>query len=226
MPGETAQIVESLATKRRVLVLGGMAVIAHGLSRTTEDADIWLEPMDSISAWCDVVRSELTPLAGAYFFDVSQHRKISPEELEESIDLAGMVRVGGLDRYLDIFYQPHLLDVEDFDTAWGFATLGLGAARILDESFLIATKVDTGRFSDQQDVSFLEGKLRSEMSAQLAVCDAAEATRLLSRYIDHVTCETALTNPDPEVRELGLSGLRELAADGNPFALAALKKME
>jgi hypothetical protein len=34
MPGETAQIIESLSAKKRVLVLGGMAVIAHGLSIT------------------------------------------------------------------------------------------------------------------------------------------------------------------------------------------------
>jgi len=226
MPGETAQIVESLAAKNRVLVLGGMAVIAHGLSRTTVDADIWLEPMESIPTWCDTVRVELTPYPGCWLFDVSRQRQIERSHLEETIDTAGMVRIGGLDRYLGIFYQPNQLDLEDFDAAWNFATLGLGNARVMDESFLIVTKTDTGRTSDHEDVTFLESKLRSEISARLAVCDAEEASGLFSRYIDHATCQAALTNPDPAVREIGLAGLRELAADGNPFAIAVLKKLE
>jgi len=224
MQGQASQIIESLAAEHRVLVLGGMAVIAHGLSRTTDDADIWLEPMHSISAWCDVVRDALGDFQEVYFFDVSQHRKISPAGLPHTIDTAGMVRVGGLDRYLDIFYQPNQLDVEDFDTAWNFATLGLGKARVMDESFLMATKTDTARPSDQDDVSFLEKKLRKEISSRLATCTPSEATLLFSRYLDHATCEAALTNPEPAVRELGLSGLRELAAGGNPFAIEALKK--
>jgi hypothetical protein len=58
------------------------------------------------------------------------------------------------------------------------------------------------------------------------MCDAEEAAGLFSRYIDHATCEAALANPNPAVREIGLAGLRELAADGNPFAIAALKKLE
>ena len=31
-----------LANRRRVVLLGGMAVILHGLSRSTKDYDIWL----------------------------------------------------------------------------------------------------------------------------------------------------------------------------------------
>jgi len=224
MPGEAAQVIESLASSHRVLVLGGMAVIAHGLSRTTVDADIWLEPLGSIDEWCDAIRHATAPYASRYFFDVSHQRKVEPEELALTIDNAGMVRIGGIDRYLDVFYQPHQLDLEEFDTAWGFATLGLGCARVLDESFLIATKTDTGRKSDLDDVTFLETKLRTEMSARLSVCEAEEARSLFSRYLDHATCEAALKNPDPAVQDMGLAGLRELAADGNPFAIEALKK--
>ena len=33
-----------LASKRRTVLLGGMAVILHGLSRNTKDYDIWLDP--------------------------------------------------------------------------------------------------------------------------------------------------------------------------------------
>jgi len=223
MPGQASQIIDNLAAGQRVLVLGGMAVIAHGLSRTTEDADIWLEPLENIAAWCGVVRSAVGPDAGNYFFDVSQHRKIEPEHLEETIDTAGMVRVGGLDRYLDIFYQPNQLDLEDFETAWSFATIGLGRARVMDELFLMATKTDTGRTSDHDDVSFLEKKLRREISSRLVTCSPAEAVHHFSRYLDHTTCKAALSNPDPAVRKLGLTGLHELADGGNPFAIEVLK---
>jgi hypothetical protein len=226
MPGRTSQIVESLAEDRRVLVLGGLAVIAHGLSRTTEDVDIWLEPLKDVAMWCHGVRTAIAPYDGVYFFDVSQHRKIDPDRLEETVVAVGMVRVGGLDRYLDIFYQPNQLDIEDFETAWNFAMLGLGKARVMDESFLIATKTDTGRTSDHHDVSFLEKKLRREISFQLKICSPAEAERHFSRYLDHATCQAALTNPDAAVQRLGVIGLCELAKDGNPFAIEALKNWE
>jgi len=203
-----------------------MAVIAHGLPRTTVDADIWLEPQGNLGEWCNTIREAAEPHAKRFFFDVSRHCKVEPAGLEQTIDDAGMVRIGGIDRYLDVFYQPHQLDLEDFDAAWDFATLALGHARVMDESFLIATKTDTGRTSDQDDVSFLEKKLRSEMSSRLVVCSFAEAGELLARYLDHATCEAAMENPDPAVREMGLAGLSELAADGNPFAIEALKKWE
>lgn len=226
MPGQASKIIDSLASRHRVLVLGGMAVIAHGLSRTTVDADIWLEPMNDIASWCDAVRFEVLPQdANVYFWDVSAHSRIESEKLEETIDNAGMVRVGGLDRHLDIFYQPNQLDLEDFETAWSFATMALGEARVMDESFLIVTKTDTGRVSDQDDISFLEKKMRSEVAERLQKCSLEEAQRHFSRYLDHATCEAALRNPDPAIRELGISGLKSLAESGNPFAIETLEKL-
>ena len=59
MADKASEIIERLAAQQRVLILGGIAVIAHGPSRTTEDADVWLDPMESIENWCDVVRAEL-----------------------------------------------------------------------------------------------------------------------------------------------------------------------
>lgn len=224
MAGKASEIIERLAAKRRVLILGGIAVIAHGLSRTTEDADIWLDPMDALGSWCDVIREELHLVTEASLFDVSRHCAITLDELEEVVDLAGMIRVAGLDRYLDIFYQPNQLDLEDFDAAWSFAQLAIGNARVMDESYLIATKAETGRQSDVEDMAFLEGKIRSEMKRRLEICDLGEAEKHFSRYIDHTTCLAALKNPAPEVQSLGLAGLEELAADGNPFAVAALKE--
>ena len=39
------EAVAFLAGKRRTVLLGGMAVILHGLSRNTKDYDIWLDPL-------------------------------------------------------------------------------------------------------------------------------------------------------------------------------------
>ena len=226
MPGEASEIVEALAAAHRVLVIGGLAVIAHGHPRTTETADIWLAPLEDEGAWCDVVRNCLSGRSAAYFFDVSRQTRIEFSALEETIERAGMIRIGGLDRYLDIFLEPHLLEPEDFDAAWEATSLYLGKAKVMDESFLIATKLETGRTRDADDVSYLEKKIRAEDGERLRGCSFDEAEKIFSRYADHETAIAALENPDPGVREIGVVVLRELAESNNPFAVEALKKLD
>lgn len=89
---------------------------------------------------------------------------------------------------------------------------------------MIVTKENSGRERDRIDIGFLESKLRERYHERLSVCPLEEAVGLFSRYLDHTTCQAALANPDPAVQALGLSGLRELAEGGNPFAIEALKK--
>jgi hypothetical protein len=98
-----------------VILLGGLAVIAHGLSRRTDDSDIWQDPVSSLAEWCENLNRVLAETPGAGLFDVSRRSLITIPELPQTIDDAGMVRVTGLDRYLDIFYQPNQLDLEDFE---------------------------------------------------------------------------------------------------------------
>ena len=43
----TDNLIRALAVEFRVLSLGGIAIIATGLSRNTHDADIWLDPQGS-----------------------------------------------------------------------------------------------------------------------------------------------------------------------------------
>ena len=43
--------IDRLTESHRVVVLGGLAVIAHGYSRHTQDADVWLDPMESPEVW-------------------------------------------------------------------------------------------------------------------------------------------------------------------------------
>src|SRR5271165_855222 len=57
----TAQkAVAFLASKRRTVLLGGMAVILHGLSRNTKDYDIWLDPLPDVQSWAAPIQQLLT----------------------------------------------------------------------------------------------------------------------------------------------------------------------
>lgn len=47
------QFMRRLAREGRVLILDGLAVIAHGFSRTTKDADVWLEPFSDGRTWAE-----------------------------------------------------------------------------------------------------------------------------------------------------------------------------
>jgi hypothetical protein len=51
METPTDNFIRDLTQRHRVIVLGGLAVIAHGFSRSTYDEDIWLDPMGSSTEW-------------------------------------------------------------------------------------------------------------------------------------------------------------------------------
>jgi len=225
MGSSSEEFLSRLAANGRVLLLGGLAVIAHGLSRTTEDADIWLDSTLSVKDWIRKVTDALAGSPDIYFFDLLRREKATIEQLPGVIDDLGVVRIGGLDRYVDIFRKPNELQEDDFEAAWEMATPHLGEIRLLDETFLIVTKENSGRDRDRTDIGFLESKIRQRWEDQLPHCPFPEAQSLFSRYLDHVTCQAALRNPDPQVQALGLEGLRELAEGGNPFAIAALKQL-
>jgi hypothetical protein len=56
----TAQeAVAFLASKRRTVLLGGMAMILHGLSRNTKDYDIWLDPLPDAQTWAAAIQQLL-----------------------------------------------------------------------------------------------------------------------------------------------------------------------
>ncbi len=225
MGAGSEEFLTNLGDESRVLLLGGLAVIAHGLSRTTEDADVWLDSMLPVDDWITSLQTCLPNNEGIFFWDLLRKREVRSEGLAPVVEELGVLRIGGLDRYVDVFRKPNELEVGDFEAAWEVSEPHVGKLRLLDETFLIVSKENSGRDRDRADISFLETKLRDRYRKQLSMCGAHEAEGLFSRYLDHVTCSAALTNPDPAVQKLGLDGLRELAAGGNPFAIDALKKM-
>lgn len=59
-----AELTFSLARHHRVLMIGGLAVIGHGLSRSTHDSDVWLDPELPVIDWCAAVRGLVAGKSG------------------------------------------------------------------------------------------------------------------------------------------------------------------
>ena len=105
--GPTAgQFIAALTANHDVVVIGGLAVIAHGFNRPTKDADVWLDPMESAEAWArrwkrfaaDFPSSPSTPFPG--------WRRIPGTEITEAAEEVGMVRILGLDCPLESSAGP------------------------------------------------------------------------------------------------------------------------
>jgi hypothetical protein len=96
----------------------------------------------------------------------------------------------------------------------------------MNELHLIVTKAETGRTQDQNDILFLEAKVRRDMSAALLTATPDQANALFDRYIDHAVLTAALTNPHETVRARALTLLQDLAASGDPFARDAITQFE
>jgi hypothetical protein len=223
MPATVGQFLGDLEAQKRVLVIGGVAVIAHGLPRPTRDADVWLEPCWDEAEWTSVLIQVMNHFPGVRGHDLREHREVDPGEIEATVGRDGVVRLVGLERPLDVFRIPHNLKASDFDEVWRLSTLVIAEGRVMEEISLLLTKKETSRPQDIADVVFLESKVRAEFSRRLKECTAAEAKALLARYADHETCRALLDNPHEEARQLALQLLREFADEGDPFAVEILK---
>jgi hypothetical protein len=226
MAATLQQFLARAATRQRVVVLGGLAVIAHGYSRPTKDGDAWLEPLGSSEEWAEALRETLSVFEGLTLWSLAERRVMGRTEIEETIRLDGVLRVHGLTADLDLFRKPNGLELEDFDSVWQQATSWADEVRVMDPIDLILTKQDTGRDQDVQDVSYLELTVRRDLSARLAVAKPEEAAAIFARYVDHVVCERALANPHAEVRAQARALLTELSDSGDWFARDVLAKGE
>lgn len=218
MESASEAFIESLSKDGRVVLLGGLAVIAHGLSRATKDIDVWLDPLGDVTEWTGVVRRVLSKYDQAKPYNLRRKRVVECEQMEEVIARDSVIRIVGLDRPIDIFRIPHNFTAEDFDEVWEHTEKAIGGARLPDEIDLLVTKEGTSRHQDIADASFLEDKIRSRLCETLQTCAFPEAEAAFQRYVDHETCRAALGNPHADVRELALATLRQFAADGDPFA--------
>jgi hypothetical protein len=219
MGTSVSEFLRLLTSEHRVLVLGGLAVIAHGLSRATKDANVWLEPMVDAKTWLAVLENAMRRSS------VSLELRCLPgwqvlhgAELSANIEHTGIVRVLGLHVPLDVFRGPNQVEDSDFDAFWETAQPQDDGTRVPAPLDLLMTKEDTGRDCDNADREFLLAKARVAAGASLAGANALEARRILDSFFDHEVCRRGLANPDPEVRALILTELRVLAQEGDPFA--------
>jgi hypothetical protein len=222
MDTKATEFIAALTERHDVIVIGGLAVIAHGFNRPTKDADIWLDPMESASAWAEVVERVCEKFADLSIHTLPGWREISGSEISEAADEVGMVRVNGLDCPLDIFRRPNEFPAESFGEVLSRCERNADGTWLPDPIDLAISKDLTNREKDGHDIRFLESKVRSRWIQLLPTATYVEAEALLERFVDWQSCEAALRNPDAAVREMALGFLREFAAEGDPFSQAIL----
>lgn len=220
------KFLETLSRRGRVLLLGGLAIVVHGLSRTTKDADIWFEPCESILEWADSLLKAISSFPNAKFYDLRNQTNCKENSIVKIIARDNVIRIVGLDRPLDIFRIPHNLNIDDFKAIWDRSKMTLGTVRVLDEIDLLTTKDGTSRSQDVADISFLEDKIRKQLSKQLTTSSLKKASEILERYCDYEICKAALKNQNPEVRKLAKDNLVLLAESGDPFAAEILEELK
>jgi len=217
MPRKVEDVIAQLATDERVVMIGGLAVIAHGFSRPTKDADLWLDPTKGAEKWLASIQSLIAP--PERIVTLPGWRELNSSELLENLDEVGMVRVEGLDMPLDLFFRPNGLRVDEFERVWQDATLLSDGTKLPSLLDLLCTKEETNRKHDFTDASFLIGMAREEQGKKLSKAKSVnEAISLIDAFFDHSVLEQGLENPLAEVRDLIWREIEELATDGDPFA--------
>ena len=218
--------IDHLTRNHRVVILGGVAVIAHGYSRHTQDADIWLDPLSSADEWAEVIASVCRIVEGVTIHRLPGWVEISGAEIASAVEETGMLRILGLDCPLDIFRRPNEFKEVEFNEV-ALRTSRSGDGTLLPDPLdLIQSKMDTGRDKDFRDIQHLESVVRADYKKRLPAASLAEAQAMLERYSEWQVLTAALENPLSGVRELAMNHLREFAAAGDPFSQAILEGRE
>lgn len=222
MGNSPGPFIEALTSRYRVLVIGGLAVIAHGFNRSTKDADIWLEPLESPEAWAAAVEETCSRFAGLTLHGLPGWRRLGKGEAAAAAREAGLLRIIGLACPLDLFREPNEFPAESFDEVFARATPNRDGTRLPDPIDLIVTKLNTGRERDLDDSRHLEAVVRERYRKVVPTAPLDEVVRLFDRFLDWEVCRFALENPNPSVRDYAISCLKEMAAEGDPFSQALL----
>ncbi len=227
---EARDLVAELAQKRRTVLLGGLAVILHGLNRNTKDIDIWLDPSPDADAWASSIRELLqkhpTLLPNRIGSDPGTWIPISLDSLSAVGREDRMIRITGTDRPIDIFYIPNELESADFESIWQRAKVLEDGIKLIEEIDLIVTKQSTGRPHDESDIRFLNDKVEATYRNRLETCSAAEAADLLARFATpEIAAYAFRKSKDQDVRTLGMNLLEEMRVEGDPFAAELIQEI-
>lgn len=225
MGSRTDRFLSELTTSKRVVILGGLAVIAHGLSRSTDDANIWLEPMESAGEWCRFLEAKCDDFGNPTILRLPRWTPVAGKGLVEAIEETGVLGIVGLDCPLDIFRKPNELEATQFNEVFQRGSLHRDGTTLPHPVDLIVTKSFTNRDKDFQDVAFLESVAREEYFAKLPTATPEEADFMLGRFAEWQVLKVALTNPSPQVKTLATDLLKEFAEAGDPFSKEILEGM-
>lgn len=225
-PFTAAELTRHLASRHRVIVLGGLALIAHGHTRPTLDADVWLDPNLSIADWSLALLDLLGCDPRLCIVKIGTWEPVNDSDLPMAIEEDRVVRMIGAAQPLDIFREPNELDMTEFDEVWERATPLNDGSRIPDAVDLLITKQSTGRDKDALDIAFLESKIQRQYLRQLPGASGEEAIKMLERFLTPKVAGAAACHPTESVRALGRKFLVELAAEGDPFAGDILRQIQ
>lgn len=229
-PIESRDLVADLAQKRRTVLLGGIAVILHGLNRNTKDIDIWIDPAPDENAWATSIQALLkrypTLQANRIGSDPGTWVPISLDDLSVVGEEDRMVRITGADRPIDIFYIPNELEKADFESIWQRAKSMENGIKLIEEIDLIVTKQSTGRPHDESDIRFLNDKVEASYKTSLKSCSETEAKALFARFATPEIAAYAFREAeDSNVRDLSWRLLEEMKEAGDPFATELIEEI-
>ncbi len=88
----TDNFIRDLTQRHRVIVLGGLAVIAHGFSRPTYDGDIRLDPMGSSTEWSGFLEKACVDFGGLTLHRLPGWIPVSGQDLQDILYLESVVR--------------------------------------------------------------------------------------------------------------------------------------
>jgi len=220
----TESLTQELAATHRVILLGGLAVISHGLERMTYDADVWLDPMLESTQWSEAVGQVLASHPGLKIIEIGTWSQIGIHQLPEVIERDGVIRVMGAVHPLDLFRRPNEFEIEEFNEVWDRGMPLEDGTRLPDAIDLLVTKQRTGRQKDQTDILFLELKIEGQYLEELPNAEEARAEEMLGRFLTPNVARAALAHPSFAIRKLGYAYLQELASEGDPYAAEYLRE--
>ncbi len=84
------ELIAMFAARTRVLVLGGVAVIAHGMSRNTHDADVWVEPGENAVSWANLVLAVIAGFPTITPVRLALWTPLAAAELADAIESDGI----------------------------------------------------------------------------------------------------------------------------------------
>lgn len=225
------EVVAILAGQRRTVLLGGMAVILHGLNRSTKDVDIWMDPIPDVDAWLTPIRRLLLQERALRLERIGHvpgaWDQIGITDLAVVANEDGLVRVAGTDRPIDVFYLPNELEAADFEDVWQRGEPLEHGIKLMEEIDLIVTKQLTDRAHDQTDIRFLQDKIEADYRNRLRTCSASEAQAMLARFATPEIAAFAIKEAgDADVRALGWKLLNEMRDAGDPFAEDLIREID